>query len=78
MKALDFAKKIGQNAVALNTMRVKNKSARDFDSKISAIKTARAYDNAPNKNDDGSISNAGKARIMGQAAKDSYLRSIRK
>lgn len=37
---------------------------------VKILKTARAYDNAPNRNNDGSISDAGMARSLANDVRD--------
>lgn len=46
------------------------KSMKQADSDVATIKRARSYDNAPNFNNDGSVSDAFKARSLAQDVKD--------
>lgn len=43
-----------------------------FDSARSVLKQAQAYDNAPNRNDDGSITDAAKVRFMADEVRRRY------
>ena len=43
-----------------------------YDSDRKVLQTAKAYDNAPNFNDDGSITDAYKTRFMAKVIRDKY------
>jgi len=46
------------------------KTMRQADSDVKILKEARAYDNAPNFNDDGSVTDAFKVRSLARGVKD--------
>lgn len=46
------------------------RSMRQADSDVATLKRARSYDNAPNHNNDGTLSDAFKARSLAQDVKD--------
>ena len=47
-----------------------NRAKNQADKDVAAIKLARSYDNAPNRNEDGSVSDAFKARAMADEVRD--------
>ena len=72
-KAKALKEKVGSAVGAAMSLPATLKAKR-LDRDISTIKTARAYDKAPDMNDDGMPSQAFKARAMSRAVKQKYLK----